>query len=75
MASASSRQAFLQEDAEKAHQVWRAASDGMRPRWPGDFAARNAELGVFMDDSEHDVLAYTRRSSPRFSPQSGGMAA
>ena len=50
MASASLRQAFLQEDAEKAHQVWRAASDGMRQRWP--------KLGVFMDDSEHDVLAY-----------------
>ena len=50
MASASLRQAFLQEDAEKAHQVWRAASDGMRQRWP--------KLGAFMDDSEHDVLAY-----------------
>ncbi len=50
MASASLRQAFLQEDADKAHQVWRAASDGMRQRWP--------KLGVFMDDSEHDVLAY-----------------
>jgi putative transposase len=50
MASASLRQAFLQEDAEKAHQVWRAASDGMRQRWP--------KLGVFMDDSEHEVLTY-----------------
>ena len=50
MASASLRQAFLQEDAEKAHQVWHAAADGMRQRWP--------KLGVFMDDSEHDVLAY-----------------
>ena len=50
MASASLRQAFLQEDADKAHQVWRAAADGMRQRWP--------KLGVFMDDSEHDVLAY-----------------
>ena len=50
MASASLRQAFLQEDADKAHQVWRAAADQMRQRWP--------KLGVFMDDSEHDVLAY-----------------
>ena len=50
MASASLRQAFLQDDAEKAHQVWRAAADAMRQRWP--------KLGVFMDDSEHDVLAY-----------------
>ena len=50
MASASLRQAFLQEDAEKAHQVWRVAADAMRQRWP--------KLGVFMDDSEHDVLAY-----------------
>ena len=50
MAPASLRQAFLQEDAEKAHQVWRAAADGMRQRWP--------KLGVFMNDSEHDVLAY-----------------
>ena len=50
MASASLRQAFLQEDADKAHQVWRAAADQMRERWP--------KLGAFMDDSEHDVLAY-----------------
>ena len=50
MASASLRQAFLQADGEKAHQVWRAAADAMRQRWP--------KLGVFMDDSEHDVLAY-----------------
>jgi putative transposase len=50
MASASLRQAFLQEDADKARQVWRAAADQMRQKWP--------KLGVFMDDSEHDVLAY-----------------
>jgi putative transposase len=50
MVSASLRQAFLQEDAAKAHQVWRAAADQMRQKWP--------KLGVFMDDSEHDVLAY-----------------
>jgi transposase-like protein len=50
MVSASLRQAFLQDTPEKAHAVWRAAADGMRQRWP--------KLGVFMDDSEHDVLAY-----------------
>ena len=43
MASASLRQAFLQEDVEKAHQVWRAAADAMRQRWP--------RLGMFIDDS------------------------
>ena len=55
MASASLRQAFGQEDAEKARQVWRAAADQMRERWP--------KLGAFMDDSEHDVPAQTRRVS------------
>ena len=50
MASASLRQAFGQENADKAHQVWRAAADQMRERWP--------KLGLFMDDSEQDVLAY-----------------
>ena len=50
MASASLRQAFGQDNADKAHQVWRAAADQMRERWP--------KPGAFMDDSEHDVLAY-----------------
>ena len=50
MASASLRQAFGQENADKAHQVWRAAADQMQERWP--------KPGAFMDDSEHDVLAY-----------------
>ena len=50
MASASLRQAFGQDSPEKAHQVWRAAADQMREKWP--------KLGQFMDDSEHDVLAY-----------------
>jgi putative transposase len=50
MVSASLRQAFLQDTPEKAHAVWRAAADQMREKWP--------KLGAFMDDSEHDVLAY-----------------
>jgi len=37
---ASLRQAFLQEDAEKAHQVWRAAADAMRQRWPQPLSLR-----------------------------------
>ena len=53
VASASLRQAFLQDTPEKAQAVWRAAADQMRAKWP--------KLGVFMDDSEHDVPAQTRR--------------
>lgn len=44
------RQAFLQPDFEGAHRVWRSAADQFRTRWP--------KLGAFMDDSEHDVLAF-----------------
>ena len=51
MASASLRQAFLQDTPEKAQAVWRTAADQMRAKWP--------RLGVFMDDSEHDVPAQT----------------
>lgn len=40
MASASLRQAFLQEDADKAHQVWRAAANQMRERWPQALSLR-----------------------------------
>jgi putative transposase len=50
MVAAALRQAFLQEDAANAHRVWRTAADQMRQRWP--------KLGTFMDESEHDVLAY-----------------
>jgi transposase-like protein len=50
MVSASLRQAFLQDTPEKAHAVWRAGADQMRETW--------SKLGAFMDDSEHDVLAY-----------------
>ena len=67
MVSASLRQAFLQEDADKAHQVWRAAADAMRQRWP--------KLGVFMDNSEHDVLAYMGGAAQGSARAAGGMAA
>jgi putative transposase len=50
MAAAALRQAFLQPDAEAAHQAFRHVADQMRDRWP--------KLAAFMDASEHDVLAY-----------------
>jgi transposase-like protein len=50
MVAAAIRQAFLQPDAEAAHQTWRQVADQLRPRWP--------KLAALMDDSEHDVLAY-----------------
>src|SRR5213082_3655416 len=50
MVAAAIRQAFLQADAEAAHQTWRHVADQLRPRWP--------KLATLMDDSEHDVLAY-----------------
>lgn len=49
-AAASLRQAFGQNSPEKAQVIWHAAADQMRQRWP--------KLGVFMDDSKPDVLAY-----------------
>jgi transposase-like protein len=49
--AAALRQAFLQADAAGAHQVWRQVADQLRPRW--------SRLAAFMDESEHDVLAYT----------------
>jgi putative transposase len=48
--AAALRQAFLQPDAEIAHQTWRQVADQLRARWP--------KLAALMDDSEHDVLAY-----------------
>jgi transposase-like protein len=48
--AAALRQAFLQADAETAHQTWRQVADQLRARWP--------KLAQLMDDSEHDVLAY-----------------
>ena len=50
MVAAAIRQAFLQADAEVAHQTWRHVADQLRPRWP--------KLAALMDESEHDVLAY-----------------
>ena len=50
MVAAAIRQAFLQADAEAAHQTWRHVADQLRPRWP--------KLAALMDESEHDVLAY-----------------
>ena len=49
--AAALRQAFLQADDAGAHQVWRQVADQLRPRW--------SKLAAFMDESEHDVLAYT----------------
>jgi putative transposase len=49
--AAALRQAFLQADDAAAHQVWRQVADQLRPRW--------SKLAAFMDESEHDVLAYT----------------
>jgi putative transposase len=51
MVAAALRQAFLQADQEAARQVWRQVADQLRPRWP--------KLSALMDESEHDVLAYT----------------
>jgi len=50
MVAAAIRQAFLQTDADAAHQTWRHVADQLRPRGP--------RLAALMDDSEHDVLAY-----------------
>jgi putative transposase len=50
MVAGAIRQAFLQTDAEAAHQTWRPVADQLRPRWP--------KLAALTDDSEHDVLAY-----------------
>jgi putative transposase len=51
MVAAALRQAFLQADETSAHQFWRQVADQLRPRW--------SKLAAFMDESEHDVLAYT----------------
>ena len=50
MVSAALRQAFLQPDAASACQTWRHVADQLRGKWP--------KLACFMDESEHDVLAY-----------------
>jgi putative transposase len=50
MVAAAIRQVFLQPDPEAAHLAFRHVADQLRPRWP--------KLAAFMDESEHDVLAY-----------------
>jgi putative transposase len=50
MAAAALRQAFLQPDADAAHKTFRHVAEQMQARWP--------KLAAFMDNSEHDVLAY-----------------
>ncbi len=50
MVAAAIRQVFLQPDPEAAHPAFRHVADQLRPRWP--------RLAAFMDESEHDVLAY-----------------
>src|SRR3954469_17455432 len=49
--AAALRQAFLQADEASARQVWRQVADQLRPRRP--------KLAALMDETEHDVLAYT----------------
>ncbi len=56
MASAALRQAFLQPDQASARQTWRHVADQLRARWP--------KLGMLMDDSEDDVLAYMAFPTP-----------
>jgi putative transposase len=51
MVAAALRQAFLRADQASARQLWRQVADQLRPRWP--------KLSALMDESEHDVLAYT----------------
>jgi transposase-like protein len=48
--AAAIRQAFSQPDREQAGATWRHVADQIRGRWP--------KLASFMDESEHDVLAY-----------------
>jgi putative transposase len=50
MVSAALRQAFTQLDHQNATQTMRHVADQLRDKWP--------KLGVFIDDSEADVLAY-----------------
>jgi len=50
MATPALRQTFLHPDQPSARQTWRHVADQLRPRWP--------KLGVLMDDSQDDVIAY-----------------
>ena len=50
MVSAALRQAFIQPDRTNASQTLRHVADQLRVKWP--------KLGVFIDESEADVLAH-----------------
>ena len=50
MAAAALRQAFIQPDRASASEALRHVADQFRGKWP--------KLGVFIDDSEIDVLAH-----------------
>jgi transposase-like protein len=50
MAAAALRQAFIQPDRAAASQTLRHVADQLRGKWP--------KLGMFIDDSEADVLAH-----------------
>ncbi len=50
MAAAALRQAFIQPDRASASQALRHVADQLRDKWP--------KLGMFIDDSETDVLAH-----------------
>jgi putative transposase len=43
--------AFAQETTEAAHDQWRVVADHFRPKLP--------KLAAFLDEAEHDVLAFT----------------
>ena len=53
MVSAALRQAFIQPDRASASQTLRHVADQLRPKWP--------KLAAFIDDSEVDVLAHSKR--------------
>ena len=59
MVAAAIRQAFLQTNAEAAHQTWRHVADQLRPRWP--------KLAALMDDSE-TTSSPTSPSRPSIAP-------
>ena len=48
--AAAIRQAFGQPDRAQAGETWRHVADQVRGRWP--------KLATFMEEAEHDVLAY-----------------
>ncbi len=64
MAAAALRQAFIQPDRPAASQTLRHVADRLRGTWP--------KLGVFIEDSETDVLAHMdipARPVPHADPQ------